>query len=223
MAEVGREVGQPRLGVDALPVPRDHPMDDEGVAQIVNPGPAPARFGLEAGGANDLAQVMLDSHVRVSALLVAEQRRVRIGRKTGLGSLGEVADECRHDGRLDRQATGLEELGLTDLERAVLEPKITKLQPHHLTHPEADAVREHEHGVERLGSKRSLGRREVACRPQQALDLLGRVDVRPATRSNHRALQEPVVRRRSGSLGVGALKLARKDPSDLEPFHLTRG
>ena len=157
VAEVGREVGQPRLRVDALPVPRDHPVDDEGVAQIVNPWPTTARFGLEAGGANDKAQVMLGGDVRVTALLVTEQRRIRVGRKAGLGSLGEVAGECRHDGRLDRQATGLEELGLTDLDRALLEPKITELQPHHLAHSEADAVREHEHGVERLGSKRSPG------------------------------------------------------------------
>lgn len=81
--EIRREVGQPALRVDPLPVPLEHPVDDKRVSQIVNAGPATARLRLEASGADDAAQELLGSDVGVAARLVAEQRSVGTLREPG--------------------------------------------------------------------------------------------------------------------------------------------
>jgi hypothetical protein len=47
VTEVGREVGQLALGVDPLAVPLEHPMDDKGVAEIVDTWSTSTRSGLE--------------------------------------------------------------------------------------------------------------------------------------------------------------------------------
>ena len=59
VAEISREVRELRLRVDTLPVPLEHPVNDEGVAQIMDAWPAAAWIRLEAGGPNDPVQQVL--------------------------------------------------------------------------------------------------------------------------------------------------------------------
>jgi hypothetical protein len=74
VTEVGREIRQLPLRVDALAVPLEHPVDDEGVPQVVDARTAPAWCGLEAGCSNHAKQELLGGDVGVAALRVAEQR-----------------------------------------------------------------------------------------------------------------------------------------------------
>jgi hypothetical protein len=115
----------------------------------VDARPATASLRLEAGGADDATQEMLSGDVCVTARLVAEQRGIESLRESGPRPLFEVVTEGGRDRRLDRQSAGLEELGLADLERALLGPQVPQLQPGDLTHPQANAVAQDEHGVER--------------------------------------------------------------------------
>lgn len=149
VTEVGREVGQPALRVDALPVPLEHPMDDEGVAQVVDARATAASFRLEACRADHTAQQLLGGDVRVAALLVAEQMRIGMLRQAGVGPLDQVALQRGYDRGSQRQATRLEELGLANLERTLVEPEVAQLQTNDLAHPQPGAVAEDEHGVER--------------------------------------------------------------------------
>jgi len=147
VTEVGGEVRQLALGVDALSVPVEHPMDDEGVAEIVDAGAAPSGFMLEAGVMDHPAEQPLRGHVDVAALAMTKERCVASRRQPGPGALVEIALERCQDGRLERQPTGLEELAFADLERALVGPKIAELQPDDLADAEPGAVCQNEHGV----------------------------------------------------------------------------
>ena len=129
VTEVGREVRQLALGVDPLAIPLEHPVDDKCVAEIVDARPARSRFGLETRGSDHPPQQPLRGHEGITTTAMTEERRVGILRQASHGALCEVTLEHVHDGRLERQAPGLEELALADLERLLLEPKIAELQP----------------------------------------------------------------------------------------------
>lgn len=156
--EVGGEVGQPALRVDPLPVPLEHAVNHEGVAQVVDAWSAPTGVGLEAGRVNDAAQELLGGDVRVAAPLVAEQGRVGTLRESGRLTGGEIGREGSHHRGPNRQTTRLKELGLADLKRTLVEPEIAQLESNDLAHPQADAVAEDEHGVERQRTKWCVGR-----------------------------------------------------------------
>lgn len=181
-------------------------MDDERVAKIVDARPATARLRLEARGADDEAQELFGSDVRVATRLVAEQPRIGLLREPGPCSQFEVVAEGGHNRRLDRQSAGLEELGLADLERVLPGPEITQFQPDDLAHPQADAVAQDDHGVERRRTQWSVRRWELACRAQQEPDLFARIDVRAAPLSEHGLLQQAVESRRSRDLLVDPLQ-----------------
>ncbi len=154
--EVGREVGQPTLRVDPFAVPLDHAVNDEGVAQVVDTWSAPADIRLEASRVDDAAQELLGGDVRVPATLVREQGAVGGRRQSGMLTRSEIAPEGRHNGRANRQATRLEELGLANLQRTFIEPEVSELESSDLAHPQPDAVAEDEHGVERRRTKWSV-------------------------------------------------------------------
>lgn len=91
--EIGGEVGQPALRVDPFPVPLEHAVNDEGVAQIVDAWSAPTNVRLEAGRVDDAAQELLGGDVRVAAPLVAEHGRVRTLRKASRLTGREIGPE----------------------------------------------------------------------------------------------------------------------------------
>lgn len=124
--EIGREVGQPTLRVDPLSVPLEHPVDNERVAKVVDAWPATTRLWLEASGADDAAQELFRSDVRLAARLMAEQPSIGLLREPGPCSQFEVVAEGGRCRRLDRQSAGLEELGPADLERVLPGPEIAQ-------------------------------------------------------------------------------------------------
>lgn len=220
--EVGGEVGQPALRVDPLPVPLEHAVNDERVTQVVDAWSAPTNIRLETGRVNDAAQELLGSDVRVTAPLVAEQGRIGTLRESGLLTGREIGREGRHHRGSHRQAPRLEELGLANLKRTLVEPEIAQLESNDLAHPQAHAVAEDEHGVERQWTKRCVGRRELAGRAKQSTDLIRRIDVRATTLAEHGLLQHPIEYRRSRSRRVDPLQGSRQRPSNTDVLVLHR-
>ena len=212
--EVGREEGQSALRVDPFAIPLEHAVNDEGVAQVVDTRSAPADIRLEAGCVDDAAQELLDGDVSVPAPLVHEQSAVWGRKQSGALACGEIASERRHHRSPNRQPTRLEELSLTNLQHTLVEPEVSELEPRDLAYPQPDAVAKDEHGVERRGTKRSVGRRELAGRAKQAPDLINRIDVRAAALAEHGLLQHPIEPRRILDTGVEPLQGPHHRPSD---------
>jgi hypothetical protein len=163
VTEEGRQVGQLALRVDVLPVPLEHPEDDEGVPQVVNARSAPTRSGLEACRADHLAEQPLGGHVDVAAPVVTEERCIGLLRQAGPGAFFEVALEHVEDRAAERHAARLEELALADLEQAFFQAEISKLQADDLADPQSRAVRHDEHRIEAVGPQRHLRRGETTC------------------------------------------------------------
>src|SRR5271157_117156 len=91
MTEVGPEVRQLGLDIDAFPVPLDHPMHDETVSQIMDSRTGATWIWFEAGAAHHTAHQVVGSDVGVAALLVPEQRAVSIGGSERLAPGQQVA------------------------------------------------------------------------------------------------------------------------------------
>lgn len=129
MTEIGRQERKLALGVDALPIPREHPVNDERVPQVVDPRTASSRLRLQAGRSDHPPQQVLGRQIDVPTLLVAEQRRRCLSRQSCLGALAEIVGKHRGDGWPDRHMARLEELGLMDLERLRGEIDIAEPEP----------------------------------------------------------------------------------------------
>ena len=68
MAEIGRQIGQPRFDIDPSLVPGQHAMADEGVPYVMQPGAFSTERWLQAATADHLRQQMFQSHPAVTPL-----------------------------------------------------------------------------------------------------------------------------------------------------------
>ena len=81
MTEVGPEVGQLSLYVNALPIPLGHPMHDKSVTNVMDPRSLPTGSRLETCPAHYTAHQVVRCDVGVAAPVVPEQRTVRGSRR----------------------------------------------------------------------------------------------------------------------------------------------
>jgi hypothetical protein len=103
VTEIGPQVRQSGLDIDALPIPGQHPMDDKGVAQIMNARANAVGVRLQPSSAQDATQQMVRSDVGVAFFAMPEEMRIDGGTCAGQHSGVQVFSQCFHN-------TGLREV-----------------------------------------------------------------------------------------------------------------
>src|ERR1700686_3431177 len=96
VAEVGGQIRQPGLRVDSLLVPLSHPMDDKGVAQIVNARAGAASGILQPDHSNQSVEMSPRGNVTIAALRVPEQWCIGFGGRTGFRTGLEKSPQGGH-------------------------------------------------------------------------------------------------------------------------------
>ena len=98
VTEIGGQIRQPGLRVDPLLVPLSHPMDDKGVAQIVNAGAGAAAGALQSDHSNQPVEMCPRGDITIAALRMPEQRRVGLGRRACFRAGIEIIAQGGHGG-----------------------------------------------------------------------------------------------------------------------------
>ena len=165
MTEVGREVRQARLRIDPVAIPREHPMHDEAVAQVVHAWPRPATGGFEAGLLHHPMEQLLSRAVGIS-----EEACLRMVRPALPLARFEVVTHDRHDGRLKRQPSRLEEFGFEDVDGSFLDSDIPNAQPDEFAYAQAGTVGKAEHRIQGERPQGRIRRRESPSGCEQLLE-----------------------------------------------------
>ncbi len=150
VAEIGGQIGESFLGLDARAVPRQHAMNDKGVPQIMEPRPDTTRGGLQGRPTDDLRQQVPkgDQLIAPTLMLVPEKRCSQLSGGVTLSASVEIGAELLEDTWSQRELTRLKELGIPNGERRRGEIEIAKRQADEFPQPKARTVGQHHDGGE---------------------------------------------------------------------------
>jgi len=70
VAQIGGQIVEAFLGLNARTIPRQHAVDDKGVAQVMEPRSPASWLRLQAGPSNDIGQQMPEGDQRVALAFV---------------------------------------------------------------------------------------------------------------------------------------------------------
>src|SRR5260370_11501875 len=149
VAQIGCKERQPFLRIDAGAIPREDAVHDHRVSQVMNARPGLASRRLKAGSPQYVDEQPHDRLGRVtrSVLVMPEQARLRILRRSTPPPRFQVFTNCCDDACRQRQNPGLEELALPDGDRADLQIDIAKAQARDLTYAQSSAVADGQHRI----------------------------------------------------------------------------
>src|SRR5260370_38167007 len=118
MPEVGRQVRQLRLRVDALSIPFAHTVANHGVTKIMDSRPDPATGRLKASTAQYLDQEDAQSTVGGAPpeLLIPEQATIRARRPSALFAGHKIILDGRDHPRGQRDSPTFQELRVSNLD-----------------------------------------------------------------------------------------------------------
>jgi hypothetical protein len=179
VTEVGRQIRQTRLGIDASVIPGQHAVDHKGVAKIMY---AWARFPLgwlEARSSEHTDKQAFNRGPGVATLTLLMPEEAGRGLHGGAGFLPgfAIGVEGGEDARRQWKSTRFEEFRFPDLDRPVVEMHITEGQARELSKPKARAHGEDHHHVKTQGAQRRFGRGKGPGRVQDSSDVVGRADI----------------------------------------------
>src|SRR5438132_12965271 len=151
-----------------------------------------------------------------------------MAKKRRIGSTGnprflsrlQVALQYGHRSSGQWQPTGLEELGVADIERMFIQPNISHTEMHDLTDAQSRAVSQHEDRVQRQRPQECVRRWKTKRSGKEPLDLFWKNDLGMTASSlrfafHHTVLLDGPERR------IHPSQRLRQHPTDLQPFDMS--
>ncbi len=130
MAEIGGQVMEACLRIDPGAIPRQHPVDDKGVPQVMEPRPQASCLRLQTRPSDDIGQQMPDGDqlVALAFVLIPEERCRGLLERGALRADMEIVTQHGDETRPERELARLEELGVLNGEGGLVEVEIAKRQ-----------------------------------------------------------------------------------------------
>src|SRR5438093_4346293 len=147
VAEIGCQVREPALRIDAFPIPGHHAVRHKGVPKAVESRTASVAILIYTSPANHIAHKLPGGDNTVSAALMHEDSGFRVRRPSRLAAGIKVLAESGRRAGGDRQPARLEKLCTAYFDSVLVPVHVLEFQADDLAQTQPRAVCEYEHRI----------------------------------------------------------------------------